>query len=575
MLRQLTKTTGGRKVNNHRNRRLLITALMVFVVVALTACQAGQPTAAPAQPTAAPVQPTVKPAEPTAAPAEPTAAPAEPTAAPAEPTAAPTEAPAAPAEKEVITIFRGGVTIDWDKDPIVLALEEATGVDIKFKTADWAEIPRVRNLALSTGEEIDIYHHMDTSPQWIDDEAIIPVDEYIKQDKHPALYNLINSPIFASMKRDGKTYYIPMMSDGNDWVVLVRQDWMEELGLEMPKTAAEFRALLQAFKDRDPSGQTVGMQVEGGQTIRRSMVPILAMHGVPAYFPYIERVYWAEDGKLVSALTSENVKAALKFMNGLYADGLINTDFPSLSSFPQLSEKYIQAGKAGVSWFPAGGNFPIPDSKLAYIPPMTAEGFEFTRAAGLPTQGWISLGSSVKNPEKAIDLLEYILSRDGRLLMNLGIEGKHWKNLSTDGKFERIPDDWPYNATFFPLHFYMANGTMRGYLPLDKYADLTEAMANRELWEPVNGKTPITDIMNASAEWTGQPMMFQYVEFPELNDTWTAIQDATIAGWTKAITAAPAEFDAAWDAYLAALETAGLEDWNAAYQAYYDENLKQ
>jgi ABC-type glycerol-3-phosphate transport system substrate-binding protein len=558
-------------MKSQRSRASLVSVLLVVVMLALAACQAA-PTATPAPPTKAPAaQPTAAPAQPTAAPTKAPAPTAAPTAAPA-----PTAVPAKTEAKQTITIFRGGTTIDWDKDPVILAIEEKMNVDIKFQTSDWAEINRVRNLALSTGEKIDIYHHMDTAPQWIKDKAIIPVDQYINQKNHPFLYNLINSPMFQPMKRDGKTYYIPMLSDGSDWVVLVRQDWMDEMNLKMPTNEVEFRNLLKAFKDRDPSGRSTGMQIEGGQTIRRSMQPILAMYGVPAHFPNPERVYWVENNKLVSILTSKNVKAALTFMNGLYQDGLVNTDFASLSSFPQLSEKYIQAGKAGASWFPGSGNFPIPNSKVGYIPPFSATGFQHTRVQGLPTLGWISISATSQNPQKAIDLLEFFVSRQGRLLLTLGVEGVHWKNMDpATGKFERIEDNWKYNAVYYPLHTYLGDGSMRGYVPLDKYPTVDEALAKRELWEPTKGGTGLVNVLNQSAKWTGASMMFQYIENPDLADVQTAIQDATIKGWTKMITVAPKELDAEWDNYLSALQKAGLDKWNAWYQDYYDKNFKK
>lgn len=476
--------------------------------------------------------------------------------------------------RETITIFRGGVTIDWDTDPILMAIEDRMNVDIKFLTADWSEIPQVRNLALSTEEHVDIYHHMDTNPRWIEDELIIPLDEYINAEDHPYLYALTNSPLFAPMKRDGQTYYIPMISDGSDWVLLTRLDWMEELGLEMPTNEVEFRNLLQAFKDRDSDPRNVGMQVEGGQTIRRTMVPILNVHGVPANFPNVDRNFWvSDDGNLVPVITSENVKAALKFMNGLYQDGLINTDFPTLSSFPQLSESYIQAGKAGVSRFPNGGNFPIPGAETGFIPPFSATGFDHTRSEGIPTQGWISISSVSRNPQKAIDLLEFFNSLEGRKLLTLGIEDVHYENLDAEGNFDRITENWNYALTYYPLHFYLGNGTARGYVPIGEYGSVEEGMANVQIWQPRGGLN-IRETMAASSQWVGAPMMFQYVEFPELADTQTSLVDAIVTSWTKLITVAPANFESEWQNYLTTLESAGLEEWVQTYQAYYDEHLK-
>ena len=224
---------------------------------------------------------------------------------------------------------------------------------------------------MSTDEDIDIYHHMDTNEQWIDDEFIIPLDDYIDPERHPYLYALVNSDAYADMKRDGQVYYVPMLSGGSDWVLIARQDWMDELGIEAPTNTDEFRAMLQAFKDRGADGRATGMQIEGSRQIRRSMAPIFSMFGASVSFFDAERNFSVDDeGNLVPVLTSENVKDALEFMNGLYNDGLINTDFASLTSFPQTSEIYLQGGQAGVGWIPGGAGFNVPDSELVALPPL-------------------------------------------------------------------------------------------------------------------------------------------------------------------------------------------------------------
>jgi ABC-type glycerol-3-phosphate transport system substrate-binding protein len=566
--------------------RGLVAMLLILSMVVLVACQTTQDAGeAAVEQAVTEVETAAETVEETAAEVVEEAATAVVEEAPVE---AATEAPAAevPTEEPMeepmgdpaqITIFRGGVTIDWENDPVIQAIEELNNVEIDFVTADWGEIDAVRNLAMSTEEDIDIYHHVNTSQQWIDDELIIPIDEYVNADDHPYLYTLINSPLFAPMKRDGQTYYIPMLSDGSDWVWLVRTDWMEELGLDMPTNEVEFRDMLQAFKDRDPDGRAVGFQVEGGQTIRRSMVPVQQIFGIPANFPNPERVFWVgDDGQLQPTFTSQNMKDALTFMNGLYQDGLINTDFPTLTSFPQLSEQYIQADKASVSWFPNGGNFPLSEgAEAGFIPPFSAEGYEFARGEGVFTQGWISLSSMADDPQAAIDLLEFFNSPKGRELLVMGIDGVDFSDFDpATGSFVRNEENWQFDTVYYPLHFYLGNGTMRGIVPIAEYGDVVEGQSNAQIFEPTVGGVGLRDTFAMSNQWLGAPMMFQYVEFPELSDTLTTINDAIITGWTEIITADPATIDAEWDEYLAELDAAGLPDWTGAYQAYYDENLK-
>jgi hypothetical protein len=158
-------------------------------------------------------------------------------------------------------------------------------------------------------------------------------------------------------------------------------------------------------------------------------------------------------------------------------------------------------------------------------------------------------------------------------LLTLGIEDVHYNNLDADGNFDRIEENWDYALTYYPLHFYLGNGTARGYVPLGEYATVEEGMANVQIWQPRGGLN-IRDTLAASSQWVGAPMMFQYVEFAELSDTQTALIDAVVTGWTELITAAPADFESEWQEYLTELDSAGLQEWTQAYQTYYDENLK-
>ena len=204
--------------------------------------------------------------------------------------------------------------------------------------------------------------------------------------------------------------------------------------------------------------------------------PSFTAFGVPtSFFDQEKNFYIGEDGILEPIVTSSNIKAALEYMNGLYADGLVNTDFPTIRSFPDLSERYIQAGKAGLSWFPNSGNFPIPNAELGFLPPFTATGFEFTRSEGVVNNGWISVSAVSDTPQEAVDFLEYLNSREARKLLSAGIEGVHYSSFDENGNFERIEENWPYESTYYPLWFYFGQGGARGVIPIAEYESLDEA----------------------------------------------------------------------------------------------------
>ncbi len=480
---------------------------------------------------------------------------------------------------EQIIIFRGGVTLDDASDPIILELERRLNVDIVFKTADWSEINQVRNLDLGAGEDIDIYHHMDLNPQWINDEVIIPLDDYITPEDHPYLTAITSSSTFAPLKRDGHIYYIPMISHGWDWVFAVRKDWMGELGLEMPTNEVEFRDLLQAFKDRDPDSRTVGWQIEGAAQVRRSILPILTTFGVPTSFYDPERSFTIDDeGTLHPVAIGDNFRAAMQYINGLYNDGLVDTDFPSMSSMPMLNERYFQAGKAGVGWVQNPANLQMAEEGVewAFIPPFSATGYEQTRALGIANNGYISVSATSDDPQKAVDVLEYLNSLEGRQLIVAGVQGVHYNSFDANGNFDRNQEAWSatYDSQTYPLYFYFGQGLMHGYIPVEKYDTFEEALSHTEVWEPSPNPTGLRDVIQESSRWVGAPNPFQFVDMSEYSDLLTELNDVIVTGWTKLISAEPGTFDAAWDEYISEWERVGGNDWVANFQAYYDANLR-
>jgi len=217
-----------------------------------------------------------------------------------------------------ITFYRGGIAIDTETDLVVLELEKRLNVDFTFITAPWSENGQKINLLLSTGEDVDLITTVGDIPKWQSEGAIIALDDYITEKTHPYVYKIVNSTTFTPMKIDGKAWAIPQPPLGVAWGTVVRKDWLDELGMSLPADEEEFYQVLKAFKDRDPTGTTTGIQFEGSNQIRRTTIPIMCMFGVPSSFWDQHVNFEIESGKLTHIATLEKTKAALKYMNMLY-----------------------------------------------------------------------------------------------------------------------------------------------------------------------------------------------------------------------------------------------------------------
>lgn len=492
-----------------------------------------------------------------------------------------------PAEGPVpITIYRGGITIDPETDPVVQELNKRLNVKISFVTAPWSENRQKVNLILSTGEPVDIVTTVDDIPRWADEGAIIALDDYISEDTHPYIYKLVNSDTFTPLKIDGKAYAIPQLPLGIPWGTYVRKDWLDKLGLKMPTNEEELYAVAKAFKEMDPGGNITGFQFEGDRQIRRTTIPIMSMFGVPSSF-WDQHVNWdIKNGKLTHIATMDNTKAALKYMNRLYNEGLINHDFPSMNSFPKLTEKYMHTGSAGLGWviwpFTAQGRrLKEIDSgaEVVVLQPFAAKGYNFRKAQGLMVQIYAVVSSQSKNPEKAIECLEFFNSYEGRQLLVAGVEGVHWSSFDDDGTFERIEENWERDYAkeqYHPLNFYLGQGNCEGYIPADKYDTFEEAYAHVVPFLPTSlmDQVNITAEYKEGAKWCAAPNPLQFVQFPEHNDLKVEVEEAIYTGWTKCIAARPGEFEKTWQEHQAELKRIGLDRWTALYQEYYDKNIK-
>ncbi len=481
-----------------------------------------------------------------------------------------------------IVIYRGGLSETVNEDPVVQELNERLNVSLKFLTAPWADNATKINLILSSGEKVDIVTTVDDPPHWAAQGAIQSLDNYLSEEKTPYLYKLVNSSTFKPLKIDGKSFAIPQVTIGAAWGTLVRQDWLDKLGLAMPQDEEELFDVLSAFK---AYGGGTGIQFEGANQIRRTSIPLMSIFGVPSSFWDQHVNFTIENGKVEHITTLPETKAALAYMNRLYKAGLINNDFPSMGSFPMLTEKYILSSKAGMGWVigPYVQQAPKvavgdPNAKISVLQPFSAKGYEFTKAQGIMVQSNVVLSATSSNPEKAIECLEYFNSYEGRQLLVAGVEGVHWTEFYEDGYFVRNEAAWAADygqMAYHPLNFYLGQGNSEGYIPAKDYATFEEAQSHAIAFVPTSqkGTKNLQDEYAEGAKWLFAPNPFQFVQFPEENDLKNAITEALVVGWTKCIAAPEGTFEAEYNAYLAELERVGLSKWVALYQDYLNTNM--
>lgn len=262
------------------------------------------------------------------------------------------------------------------------------------------------------------------------------VGPYLKD--YPNLSRM-NKIALDAISIDGKVYGIYRERDLAKDGVMLRKDWLDNLGLKAPKTLDEFYKVLKAFVNDDPDKNgkkdTVGLVEQQTAAGWRTMV---VWHGGPADWEI-------KDGKASPAHLSPAYKEALKFYKKLFDEKLINLDFAVVKDGRQVFTK----GTAGAWIANMNDGQGMEESTKKVIPTAAVtmvhalEGPAGLRSAG----GSGSYGSfmmpktSVKTEEdlKAVlNFFDKVSDEDMQNMLINGLEGRQYT--IENGEYKRTTD---------------------------------------------------------------------------------------------------------------------------------------
>ena len=149
----------------------------------------------------------------------------------------------------------------WQESPFHTNLAKLLGVNIEwsFPTtgADGSSFTNTMLADPSSLPNIMKGYFMDSANMLLEDEVIWDLTPYI-QEYAPAYYAwLQTNPAYdrAMKTDDGRYYAFGFFREDGGWNdsylgVVVRQDWLQECGLELPKTISELENVIRVFHDK-------------------------------------------------------------------------------------------------------------------------------------------------------------------------------------------------------------------------------------------------------------------------------------------------------------------------------------
>ena len=264
---------------------------------------------------------------------------------PAEPTETDSKATAADTDSGApvpIRWVRTGNEQDPKKDRILLELQKRMNIELEIVSIPWDQYPNKLNIMMASGEQLDMANcdPGKTLIEWARNDIILSYDEYLKDGKYPYVSSVVNSEAYKGLKIDGKAYFKPLGLCPQQWGYLIRQDWLDNLGLDIPTNIDEFYEVIRAFTYDDPDKNnkqdTYGLYVRAGGDADPTELQT---------FSYILRAYainagagnWVElpNGTVTRYEVSDAAKEGARFIAKAIKEGLINKDWLSLKEIPR------------------------------------------------------------------------------------------------------------------------------------------------------------------------------------------------------------------------------------------------
>ena len=318
---------------------------------------------------------------------------------------------------------------------------ELTGVTLEFIQPDMMVANEQFNLRIAAQDYPDIFGNFnsmysDGEDTAIEEEIILALEDY--EDLFPYYTKYRTSTKFltnATVTAEGHIGgFYELMSDfiGPFFGMMGRQDWLDDLGMDMPETYDELHDVLTAMKNKYDCSATIMLDENavGNDNFLAAGYGIATMLATNAKESY----WYLNDGEVMDGITGEGYKEYLTMLHQWYEEGLISRDFTS-SGGAMSSDGIgqIAGGDCGVFFNGA----PImsvysfmttdPNLRIVAFPDPVKEKGEFTHVDTTEYDFGaerMSISTGCETPEIAIQYCDFWFTDEGIQLANYGVEGE-------------------------------------------------------------------------------------------------------------------------------------------------------
>lgn len=220
--------------------------------------------------------------------------------------------------------------IDWATNDFTKYMEEKTNIKWNFVQAPNDASKEKINLLLSSGDYPDafMFKTPDVSQYGISEGILVPLEDMIAQNMPNYWSYMEENPANWTMQRqaDGHVYGVASINVcyhcryyEKMWV---NMDYIEEIGLGVPTTTEEFKAVCAKFLELYPKGVAVTGSTDGwGEQFINFLSGSFITN--PGLRTAKDKLLVSPQGKVVTQASQDEYREYLRFMNELYKMGAI------------------------------------------------------------------------------------------------------------------------------------------------------------------------------------------------------------------------------------------------------------
>jgi len=332
-----------------------------------------------------------------------------------------------------------------------------------------------QNLMLSSGDypEIMRLEGDDMVKKYIEAGAVICLDDYIAESEYFADRFAEQIPYWKVASPDGKVYKweinMPQDYDVNPEVndIGVRTDALEAQGWPNLVSEDDWFNFLKTAMEQYPTTngeKTVGMVIPLAESWGPSLTTeFIEKGGITNDQGTNDAVLWNQvEQKWEAAFTNEDFIQNLRFFNRLYLAGILDPD--SFTDTLDQCRAKVASGRAlsmwYITWEISGANTELAaagneDMQYVNMPirSNTQEESGLMRQIRVETTrpfDSVVITNNCKDPDRLFELIDWIMSDEGQILLQSGIEGEQYnivdgKRVPTDEYLEKISSDPTYS----------------------------------------------------------------------------------------------------------------------------------